>query len=86
MAYRVGDYLVEHPLSAKKQKAIENMTEAEALAEVLEAAESWDSEVNEYIFQELSKEEQKGYALQNAKHERAIEIVRGMLKERREST
>lgn len=85
MSYRVGDYLDEHPLSAKKQKAIENMSEAEALGEVLEAAQNWDSEVNEYIFQELSKEEQKGYALANVRHEKAIEIVTRMIRERRKN-
>jgi Mg/Co/Ni transporter MgtE len=82
MSYRVSDYLDEHPLPERKLRAIENMTEAEALAEVLEAAEKWDSEVNEYIFQELSPEEQAGYALQNVKHEKAIEIVTRMIKER----
>lgn len=82
MSYRVDDYLDEHPLSEEQAGAIENMTEAEALEHVLEAAEKWDSEVNEYIFQELSQEEQEGYALENVKHEKAIEIVARMIKER----
>lgn len=84
MSYRVADYLDEHPLSAKKQRAIDNMSELEALSEVLDAAEKWDSEINEYIFQELSPEEQKGYALANIRHEKAIEIVTRMIKEKRD--
>lgn len=84
MSYRVGDWLEEHKLPAKKLKAIEEMTELEALSEVLEAAEQWDNEVDEYIFQELSKEEQKGYALASVRHEKAMEIVSAMIKARKE--
>lgn len=83
MSYRVMDYLDEHPLSERKLRAIDSMSEGEALALVLDAAQKWDSEVNEYIFQELTPEEQKGYALANIKHERAIEIVHHMIAERR---
>jgi hypothetical protein len=82
MSYRVSDWLDEHKLPARTMKKIEKMTEAEALEHVLEAAENWDSEVNEYIFQELSPEEQRGYAEANLRHEKAIEIVTAMIKER----
>jgi hypothetical protein len=84
VAYRVGDWLEENDLPAEEWKAIEEMTEAQALTEVLDAAEQWDSEVNESIFQELSEEEQEGYALANVRHEKAIEIVRAMIKARKE--
>jgi Mg/Co/Ni transporter MgtE len=83
MSYRVSDWLDEHKLPAKKLKAIEEMTEDQALAEVLEAAERWDSEVDEYIFQELNKDEQKGYALASVRYQKAVEIVSAMIKSRR---
>lgn len=83
MSYRVEDWLEEHKLPAKKLREIAEMTEDQALAEVLEAAEKWDSEVNEYIFQELSKDEQKGYALASVRHEKAVEMVRAMIAARR---
>jgi ABC-type nitrate/sulfonate/bicarbonate transport system substrate-binding protein len=79
----VNDWLEEHNVPAETWQAIENMTEDEALGHVLEAAQNWDHEVNEYIFQALSEEEQEGYAEANLRHEKAIEIVTAMIRERR---